>query len=98
MASDVREAHIPRVPMIYMAVHVRFVRLTSGAIEYDLNYRDKNGNPKPVKFAFYIWKRIDGLIIDSLKKELREERRPLTLGLCDQRYATGVIEHDMQKV
>jgi len=39
---------------------------------YDLNYCDKKGNPKPVKFTSYIWKRIDGFIIDSLKKELGE--------------------------
>ncbi|MDO9464979.1 MAG: hypothetical protein Q7J67_06760 [bacterium] len=39
---------------------------------YDLNYCDKRGNPNPVKFASYIWKRIDGFIIDSLKKELNE--------------------------
>jgi DNA-directed RNA polymerase specialized sigma subunit len=39
---------------------------------YDLNYCDKHGNPNPVKFASYIWKRIDGFIIDSLKKELNE--------------------------
>jgi len=39
---------------------------------YDLNYCDKHGNPKPVKFTSYIWKRIDGFIIDSLKKELGE--------------------------
>ena len=37
---------------------------------YDLGYRDKKGNPKPVKFISYIWKRIDGFIIDSLRKEL----------------------------
>lgn len=37
---------------------------------YNLDYRDNKGNPKPVKFASYIWKRIDGFIIDSLKKEL----------------------------
>ena len=37
---------------------------------YDLNYRDKKGNPRPVKFISYIWKRIDGFIIDSLKKEM----------------------------
>jgi len=36
---------------------------------YNLKYRDKNGNPKPVKFASYIWKRIDGFILDFLKKE-----------------------------
>ena len=37
---------------------------------YDLDYRDKLGNHKPVKFVSYIWKRIDGFIIDSLKNEL----------------------------
>lgn len=37
---------------------------------YNLDYRDKQGNPHPVKFVSYIWKRIDGFIIDSLKKEL----------------------------
>ncbi len=37
---------------------------------YDLDYRDARGNPNPVKFVSYIWKRIDGFIIDSLKKEL----------------------------
>ena len=36
---------------------------------YDLDYCDKRGNPKQVKFVSYIWKRIDGFIIDSLKKE-----------------------------
>jgi len=39
---------------------------------YDLNYCDKHGNPRPAKFTSYIWKRIDGFIIDSLKKELNE--------------------------
>ena len=37
---------------------------------YNLDYRNKQGNPNPVKFVSYIWKRIDGFIIDSLKKEL----------------------------
>ena len=37
---------------------------------YDLDYRNKRGKPHPVKFVSYIWKRIDGFIIDSLKKEL----------------------------
>ena len=36
---------------------------------YDLNYRDKTGSLKPVRFASYIWKRIDGLAIDYLKRE-----------------------------
>lgn len=42
---------------------------------YDLEYKDKQGNLKPVRFSSYIWKRIDGFIIDSLKKELRREKR-----------------------
>ena len=37
---------------------------------YNLDYRDTKGNPKPVKFVSYIWKRIDGFIIDSLREEL----------------------------
>src|SRR3990167_1319033 len=60
---------------------------------YDLNYCDKHGNPKPVKFASYIWKRIDGLILDSLKKELREEGLWATR-LRNERYAGCVIEED----
>ena len=41
---------------------------------YDLKYKDKSGNPKPVRFSSYIWKRIDGFIIDYLKNELGKER------------------------
>ena len=37
---------------------------------YDLDYCDTKGNPNPVKFVSYIWKRIDGFIIDYLKKEI----------------------------
>jgi DNA-directed RNA polymerase specialized sigma subunit len=39
---------------------------------YNLDYRDKKGKPNPVKFTSYIWKRIDGFIIDSLRRELSE--------------------------
>ena len=38
---------------------------------YDLDYRDKHGNLKPVRFISYIWKRIDGFIIDYLKEEMK---------------------------
>ena len=41
---------------------------------YNLKYRDKYGNLKPVKFISYIWKRIDGFILNSLKRELRKEK------------------------
>lgn len=39
---------------------------------YNLDYCDRQGNPNPVKFISYIWKRIDGFIIDSLKKEMNQ--------------------------
>lgn len=42
---------------------------------YNLDYRNKQGEPNPVKFVSYIWKRIDGFIIDSLKKEINESNR-----------------------
>ena len=46
---------------------------------YNLRYRDKKGNFKPVRFSSYIWKRIDGFILDSLKAELEREKRQTTL-------------------
>jgi len=42
---------------------------------YNLNYRDKQGNLKPVKFISYIWKRIDGFVIDFLKNEIRSDSK-----------------------
>ncbi len=42
---------------------------------YNLRYRDKEGNFRPVRFSSYIWKRIDGFILDSLKKEIAREKR-----------------------
>ena len=43
---------------------------------YNLDYRDKQGNPNPVKFVSYIWKRIDGFIVDYLRKEMNEPTVP----------------------
>jgi len=65
---------------------------------YDLSYCDKHGSPKPVKFASYIWKRIDGLILDSLKKELREEGRVWAVRLRNERYASCIIEEEPEEV
>lgn len=43
---------------------------------YNLRYYDKRGIFKPVRFVSYVWKAVDGLILDLLKKELcREQRR-----------------------
>ena len=41
---------------------------------YNLRYKDKKGNSKRVRFSSYIWKRIDGFIIDYLKNELSMEQ------------------------
>ena len=46
---------------------------------YNLRYRDKNGDLKPVRFSSYIWKRIDGFILDYLKEELSREKRQVSL-------------------
>ncbi|PIP16470.1 MAG: hypothetical protein COX46_02000 [bacterium (Candidatus Ratteibacteria) CG23_combo_of_CG06-09_8_20_14_all_48_7] len=43
---------------------------------YDLCYRDKQGNLRPVKFVSYVWKRIDGFIIDYLRKEINKPTVP----------------------
>ena len=45
---------------------------------YNLRYRDRQGDFKPVRFASYIWKRIDGFILDSLKAELKRESQQLS--------------------
>lgn len=37
---------------------------------YNLRHKDREGNPKPVRFSSYVWKRIDGFIIDYLKREI----------------------------
>lgn len=42
---------------------------------YNLRYYDKDGDFKPVRFASYIWKAVDGHILASLKKELEKEKR-----------------------
>ena len=41
---------------------------------YDLAYRDRAGQLKPVKFVSYIWKRIDGHILDGLRRELEHDK------------------------
>ena len=53
------------------AILIAYTKIES----YDLDYRDEQGNPNPVKFVSYIWKRIDGFIIDFLKKEINEPKR-----------------------
>ena len=38
---------------------------------YDLRYRDAERRRRAVRFASYIWKRIDGFVIDSIRNEVR---------------------------
>lgn len=38
---------------------------------YDLRYQDGEGRRRPVRFASYVWKRIDGFVIDSIRNEVR---------------------------
>ncbi len=45
---------------------------------YNLRYYDGNGIFKPVRFVSYVWKAVDGLILASLRKELRHEKGRLT--------------------
>jgi len=47
--------------------------------EYNLRYRNKNGKPHPVRFSSYLWKRIDGHIIDFMKKEMKSAYIPSRL-------------------
>ena len=50
---------------------------------YNLKYRDREGMLRPVRFGSYIWKRIDGLVIEYLKRERRAG--------CDSLYTTNHI-------
>ena len=42
---------------------------------YNLRYRDKQGDFKPVRFVSYTWKAVDGHILACLKKELKLESK-----------------------
>lgn len=45
---------------------------------YNLRYRNKKGDFSPVRFSSYIWKRIDGFILDFLKKEIEREKQQIS--------------------
>ena len=58
---------------------------------YDLRYKDRDGNPKPVRFSSYIWKRIDGFIIDYLMKEFNKEWPERSLDLVRPDYENDAL-------
>jgi DNA-directed RNA polymerase specialized sigma subunit len=49
------------------AIPILFQKLKT----YNLHYHDDEGKRRPVRFASYIWKRIDGFVIDSIRNEVR---------------------------
>ena len=51
--------------MLAAAIPVLYQKIQT----YDLDYRDRRNKPKPVRFASYIWKRIDGFAVDYIKNE-----------------------------
>ena len=61
--------------ILYRAVFILYDKIKT----YNLRYRDKNGDLKPVRFSSYIWKRIDGFILDSVREELARERREVSI-------------------
>jgi DNA-directed RNA polymerase specialized sigma subunit len=46
---------------------------------YNLNYKDKQGNFKQVRFTSYIWKRVDGFILDFLKEVSIREKKQIAM-------------------
>lgn len=60
--------------ILSQAIVVLYERVRS----YNLRYYDKEGIFRPVRFVSYIWKFIDGLILSSLRKELRHEMQRVT--------------------
>ena len=62
---------------------------------YDLRYRDRNGERKRVRFSSYIWKRIDGFIIDSLNRAQRYVQvEDIDSATRDARYARSLESHE----
>jgi len=47
-----------------------------------------------VRFASYIWKRIDGFILDSIKKEVGEEKYALVTTLGNEPWRSCGIEDE----
>ena len=61
---------------------------------YDLRYKDEYGNAKPVRFNSYVWKRIDGFVIDYLRKELNRERQERSIDLGRPDYENDALIYE----
>ncbi len=60
--------------MLDQAVFILYEKIKT----YNLRYRNKRGEFSPVRVSSYIWKRIDGFILDYLKTELEREGRQVS--------------------
>ena len=60
--------------LLSQAIFVLYAKIQT----YNLRYYDENGVFTPVRFASYVWKAVDGLILASLRKELRHEKQRVT--------------------
>jgi len=69
LRRKVFRAHLERhgEDLLAATIPVLYQKVTS----YNLSYQSRTGRLKPVKFASYIWKRIDGFALDYLKRESR---------------------------
>ena len=56
--------------LLLQAIPVLYQKINT----YNLRYKDRNGKFKPVRFVSYIWKCIDGMILTSLKREIKNEK------------------------
>lgn len=77
VASRVRKKVFPNLLRRYAddLIAASVPELCRKVSTYDLRYRDETGRPWPVPFASYIWKRIDGFIIDYVKRETARDRK-----------------------
>ena len=76
--------HIARFgeDMLDQAIFILYEKIKT----YNLRYRNKQGEFCPVRFSSYIWKRIDGFILDYLKTELESEREGRQVSQDWERY------------
>jgi len=61
------------IPIVYQKIN-----------SYRLDYRDAQGRFRPVRFSSYIWKRIDGFIIDTIRRDWEIRGDKVTLNALER--------------